>query len=227
MKLPPTHRPAGFPGGWLVAVIALAFVGEAWLAVRKLTPVPSSDAAVYHLPGAAEQPLESDLLSALRMYGADHGIRRTWSREDGITQTVFYFTWERAELGPIMHLAGHNPEVCNAGRGFKFLGVRPVRVHEFPNGEPLEFDVTAFKRRDGTPMFIFKGAWLQGVGNLGITRLDDRAVRLKRTVIRHVGEARVLQGSVMGGVDEETAWRIFVEDVLSQLVWTEGASQET
>jgi hypothetical protein len=227
MISPPTHRPAKFHGGWLIAVIAVALVGEAWLAARKLMPVPTSDAAVYHMLGAAEEPLERSMAGAVRVYGADHGVRRVWVRQDGLRIDVFYFTWERAEMGPVVELVNHTPEQCNVASGYIFLGLRPARVHEFPNGEQLAFDVTAFKGRDGTPMLVFKGAWLQGMGNMNLDRVGGRVVRLKRAVIRHAGEARVLQGSVTGTVDEETAWRIFADEVLSQLVWTEGASPET
>lgn len=197
---------------------------ESVLVGRKLLPVAASQAPVFHLSASAGGAGKTDKSfdQALAVYKADRGWQIGTSRQAQPSLTTFYFEWDRMETGPLMQLTNHAPEVCNVASGLIFHGKRPTRTHIFPTGEILGFDATEFKTRQGTPVHVFKATWLQGMGNLDLRRGYNRIERLRGSYVRHVGQARVLQGGIFGSSDENEAWLFFQDNVLSQVRWSDS-----
>ena len=87
---------------------------------------------------------------------------------------------------------------------------------------PLIFDSTHFVDSNGRDMFIFKLAWMQGLGSRSIRAGQGgahRAERLMNSSIRHSGALRVLQAGVFGPRDADHAWQVFQSEVLDKLEW--------
>jgi len=210
---------------WLAGAVLLIFLGEGLLLALTRIPIPQSPAPVFAWPVDLGTPGdESDLAAAITGYGADSGQRRNFVRDGGVSLSTLFFTWKSAEMGPIVEISRHAPEVCNVAAGFTFIGHHPLRSHRFPGGEQLQFDVTEFKTPGGIGTFVFKTAWMQGIGTLSIQRGEDRLARLHGAFRRHAGAARVLQGGVFAAPGEEEAWEVFREEVLDHLVWTATAA---
>jgi hypothetical protein len=213
---------------WLTLVVLLILLGEGALQALTRIPIPQSTAPVFFFPAELGTPADdAGLAAAVLGYGADSGERREFPTEGGVTMSTMFFTWERAEMGPILEISRHAPEVCNVAAGFTFIGHHPLRSHRFPGGEQLQFDVTEFKTPTGIVTYVFKTAWMQGIGTLSIQRGEDRLARLQGAFRRHAGAARVLQGGVFAATDEETAWTIFRAEVLDHLIWTAAAQSGT
>jgi hypothetical protein len=201
--------------------VLLILLGEGVLQALTRIPIQQSTGPVFGFPAELGTPVDdSGLAVAILGYGADSGQRREFACGSGVTMSTMFFTWERAEMGPILEISRHAPEVCNVAAGFTFIGHHPLRSHRFPGGEQLQFDVTEFKTPAGTGTFVFKTAWMQGIGTLSIQRGEDRLARLQGAFRRHAGAARVLQGGVFAAPDEEAAWAVFREKVLDHLIWT-------
>jgi len=202
--------------------VALIVVTEAALGIRSLTPIQASDAPVFSWQEVMQEPAERSFASSIRSYGADDGRRKDVIFDDGVRLTAFYFEWARTEMGPLMDLKGHPPEVCNVAAGLTFLGLGPERHHLLINGERLLFDITRFKDPSGQTVHVFKCAWVQGVGGLVLRRSETRLERMKSTLIRHAGAARVVQGGVFNAASEDHAWSVFEREVLAKLVCLPG-----
>jgi hypothetical protein len=213
---------------WLTVMVLLILLGEGGLQALTRIPIPQSTGPVFGWPLDLGVPGdESDLGAAVSAYGADSGQRREFALGNGLRLSTMFFTWKSAEMGPIMEISRHAPEVCNVAAGFTFVGHHPLRSHQFPGGEQLQFDVTEFKTPGGIGTYVFKTAWMQGIGTLSIERGEDRLARLYGAFRRHAGAARVLQGGVFAAPGEEEAWEIFREEVLDHLCWTATATSDT
>jgi len=194
---------------------------------RNLVPEAVSSAPVFHLAkgeGAGESAKGFE--QALAVYKADRGWQREIARKDQTSLTTFYFEWDRVGTGPLMSFTYHSPEVCNVASGLTFEGKRPTRVQTFSNGQKLSFDATAFKTPNGLPVHVFKATWLQGVGGLELRQEYNRIERLREMYGRQVGQARVLEGGIFGASDDNQAWEVFQDEVLSQVQWTDSRNVE-
>jgi hypothetical protein len=182
--------------------------------------VPSA-APVFSMPDAEEHFGKDPALGkAQAKYGADRAAQMAYSSADGTMVTVQYFEMDRVESGPAMGFAAHPAEECNVGLGYRFLGVDPNRVYQGERGTPLRFDCTRFADGSGKPVFMFKIAWIQGVGAWQVRNEGtDRIERLRRSFVRHTGAARVLLAGVFNAPDADHAWRTFRAQVLDRLDW--------
>jgi len=205
---------------WLVAPLLLCTIEGSVQAWRNLGSEPSR-APLFSWKGAellttAPPPFGK----ALAMYGADRGAEITDSLPNGRKLTLFYFEWDRIELGPLVDRGLHAPEQCNVEYGsFKLLDSGKVRTHKFENGETLGFNYTLLGEPDGKPVYVYKTPWLQGFGSLDGQTQDHRTTRLRRAFIRHCGAARVLEAGISGVENENEAWDLFQREVLDKLEW--------
>jgi hypothetical protein len=204
----------------LLAILFVVLVEGGLAGWRVLIRTPSTD-PVFSWPEAVARFDQTEgLASAMAKYRADHSAEVRIVNPDGVRMTVLYLEWDRIESRPAMGFASHPAEECNVGLGYRFLGVDANRVYEGPGATPLRFDCTRFADLSGEPMFMFKMAWIQGVGAWQVREEgSNRIERLRRSFIRHTGAARILQAGVFGAKDAESAWQSFREQVLDQLTW--------
>jgi hypothetical protein len=201
----------------------LLVLSQAGLALWRYLPIEPSTAPVFSYPAAAEhfdQP--GDLAPAIAMYHADRGAEVKLKSAEGTSLTVFYFEWDQVEAGPMMTAAGHTPDECNLTAGFQLLEIGANRRFEVPGQLPLVFDSTRFADSAGREIFIFKLAWMQGLGSKSIREGQGgahRAERLLNSFTRHAGALRVLQAGVVDARDDDHAWQVFQTEVLEKLVW--------
>lgn len=183
---------------------------------------PDPTAPVLSLPLAAEaskQPAAKDFQKAIEQYKADRGAELKIDRPDKAKLIVFYFEWDRIEHGPIVTIAGHLPEECNVAAGFDFQGRLENRTYQRLGQDPLSYDATRFVAPSGQTVYVFKGAWIQGVGSWNLSDVYSRSQRLRGIFNKQVSAARILQAGVFGALNEEAAWQIFQSEVLDQLCW--------
>lgn len=209
---------SSLPSRCLLCAASLIVIAEASLSIREWIPIEEATAEIFSWPAVMEEPADRRFEISISTYGADDGREKNLQLDDGTRVTAFYFEWARTEMGPMMDLKGHPPEVCNVAAGLKFEGLSPDRFFILPNGEELRFDVTRFAEPSGAEVYIFKSAWVQGTGSLTLRRSEGRLGRLKSSLMRHAGAARVIQGGVFSAADESAAWKAFEAEVLNQLV---------
>lgn len=156
---------------------------------------------------------------ALELYRADRGAELTKELAEGRKMTLFYFEWDRIDLGPFNDVGGHEPEVCNVRHGnFKLLQSGGQRTYKAANGETLRFNYTLLALPNGNPVYVYKLPWIQGYGLLE-SLTQDRATRLQTAFLRHRGQARVLEAGFFGTTSEDEAWALFQHEVLDKLQW--------
>ena len=204
---------------WLVIPLLLLAIEGGVQAWRQAGLVPSR-APVFCWKGAellttAPPPFGN----ALALYRADRGAEKTEMLSDGRKMTLFYFEWDRMELGLMVDAGGHKAEECNVVHGsFKLLQSGEKRLHKFQNGETLSFAYTLLAEPSGKQVYVYKIPWLQGFGTLD-GQTQDRTTRLRRSFIRHCGAARVLEAGIFGAESEDEAWGLFQSEVLEKLEW--------
>ena len=211
-----------FHPAWLVVPLVLLGI-EGGVQAWRHSEIAVATAPVFEWKGAellttAAPPFGA----ALKLYRADRGAELTQLLDEGRKLTVFYFEWDRLELGPLIDAGGHAAEQCNVEYGsFKLLQSGGHRVYQAANGTSLTFDYTLLAGPDGTPVHVYKIPWLQGYGALeGLTQ--NRATRLRGSFLRHSGAARVLEAGIFGAASEDEAWRLFQREVLDGLEWRGG-----
>lgn len=179
---------------------------------------PTSSAPVWSLDVAEEEWGNTEgIRTAIRVYSADRGMERTEKTSDGLKLTTFYFEWDQVEVGPMMDLVGHNSEECNVVAGFEFDGHLPHGSYTIPGDDTLEFDAVRFREPSGRPVYVYKAAWIQGLGPWDLREGHSRRTRLMRTLDRGYGAARALQCGVWGAPNEPTAWKAFSKEILRQI----------
>jgi hypothetical protein len=193
------------------------------MALWRYYPIEPSTAPVFSYPPAAEKfDSPGDFAVAIQLYNADRGAECKLTTADGSKLTVFYFEWDCLEAGPMMMTVGHAPEECNLAAGFKLQGSATNRTYQVPGQLPLVFDCTHFKDPADQDTFIFKLAWMQGLGSKSIREGQSgvhRVERLANSFIRHAGATRVLQVVVSDGKDIDHAWQVAQSEVLEKLEW--------
>lgn len=204
-------------------LLALLVLSQAGLALWRYLPIEPSTAPVFSYPAAAEKFDSSpDLAPAVELYRADRGAEIKITSPEGSQLTVFYFEWDRIGAGPMMTTAGHSPDECNIAAGFKLASSPTIRTRTVPGQLPLVFDATHFVDPTGKDMYMFKIAWMQGLGSKSIREGQGGLHRLERmgnSFIRHIGALRVLQAGVTNVRDADHAWQTFQSEVLEKLVW--------
>lgn len=209
----------------LIGVVTFLLLFEGALAGWWWWSGVPSNAPVFVLPDAAERFGKTPALAeALEKYRADRAAEMDYQGPDGVRVRVQYYELDRVESGPAMALAAHPAEECNVGLGYRFLGVDPARVYQGERGTPLKFDCTRFADGSGKPVFMFKIAWIQGVGAWQVRNEGaERVERLRRSFVRRTGAARVLLAGVFEAADADQAWHSFCVQVLDRLEWQGGA----
>jgi len=200
---------------FLIPLLILAIEGgvQAWRFVGKTPPTTS----VFCWKGeelvtTAPPPFGR----ALEAYRADRGANKMVTLPDGQKMTLFYFEWDRIDLGPFIDVGGHDAEVCNVRfAGFKLLQGGGHRTYRYENGEALCFNYVLLADPDGKPVYVYKIPWIQGYG--AWVEPKDRFSRLRRSFIRHCGAARVLEAGFFGAASEDEAWGLFQREVLEKL----------
>lgn len=191
---------------------------RAWLAAR-----PEAQATpVFDWKGAdkgTDRSDDKDFLYAMRVeYQADRGRWVNWESADGVSLQVQIMEWDEIADGPFMAVRGHAPEICNTANGFVFLGREAPRIWDA--GQRVEFDVTAFRSPNGQSVYVFKTAWMAGVGNISLQfGFENRLARLLPSLHKRAGAARVLQAAVVGAGSSDEAWGICEREVLGECVW--------
>ena len=204
----------------LLLIIFLAALEAGALAWRHVGITPST-APVFNWKGAplitSAPPPFGD---ALKVYRADRGAEQTKELSNGLTMTLFYFEWDKIELGPFSIVSGHEPELCNVGPGsFKLLQKGRQRIYTAANGETLRFNYTSLAAPNGKPVQVYKMPWIQGFGTWVDLAANDRTTRIHRSFLRHLGQARVLEAGIFGTTSEDEAWALFQREVLAKLEW--------
>lgn len=210
MKILPILALAGF-------LIALEAAIPAW---RKSAP-PSS-APVFTLPmmdEAMKNP--GKFQGSIEVYRADRGGEMKLLGPAGASLTLFCFEWDQVEAAPMMDIAGHTPEECNVAAGFALKSHNQARSFALAEHDPLTFDSTTFADPAGNPVFVYKTAWIQGLGSWDIRQGQNRDTRLAKSFARGNGAARVIECGVHGAKDEAQAWQIFQSEVLGKLEWSQ------
>ena len=211
---------------WLTIAAVLACLGvvaseagvRAWLAARpeaQTTPVFDWTGGA----GGRDRSADKDFLYAMRVeYQADRGRWVNWESADGVDLQVQFMEWDRIEDGPYMAVKGHAPDICNTANGFVFLGREAPRIWDA--GQRVEFDSTAFRSPSGQAVYVFKAAWMAGVGNITLQfGFENRVSRLVASLHKRAGAARVLQVGVFGAESSDEAWGICEREVLGECVW--------
>lgn len=213
MKLLPLLALMGF-------LLALETAIPAW---RNRAPV--STAPVFSLPLAGTaMKTPGDFQHVIEKYQANRGAELELPGVDDTSLTLFYFEWDQVEVGPIMGIQLHAPEVCNSSAGFVFRSRDASHVFQEFDHSPLVFDTTTFSYPVGRNVHVFKTVWVQGLGSWNIRSDSDRWTRLKISFARWHGVARVIECGVTGARDETQAWRIFRSEVLGKLKWSQNES---
>ena len=214
----PLHRLALI----LIAILAL---GEGALALWRHLPIEPSTAPVFSLP-MMEEPMKQpgDFQQAVAAYKADRGAELELRDTTKASLTIFYFEWDgfRSDYEHIIGIAIHTPEACNRAAGFELQEILPERTHMTEGYQPLRFNVTRFIDPAGRTVFMFKMVWLQGRGSLAFRAQElGRMARLKGSLQRHRGAARVLQAGVFDAKDSDEAWQVFQSQILDHIQWRE------
>ena len=211
---------------WLTIAAALACLGvvaseaggRAWLAARP----EAQSTPVFDWKGGdkgTDRSDDNDFLYAMRVeYQADRGRWVNWESADGVGLQVQIMEWDEIADGPFMAVKGHAPDICNTANGFVFLGREAPRIWDA--GQRVEFDSTAFRSPNGQSVYVFKTAWMAGVGNITLQfGFENRVARLVASLHKRAGAARVLQGAVFGAENMDQAWQVFEGAVLKDCVW--------
>jgi hypothetical protein len=181
---------------------------------------PVSHAPVFKIPFLEPKPSASDdFQRAITAYKADRGSKKKIDPTNSVSLTAFYFEWDRISVGPLMTINGHSPEECNVAAGYKLISRNENRIEKVDGCDPLNFDVTQFVDPAGNDVYVYKTAWLQGVGSRALRAGENRIDRIKNSFTRGQGAARVLECGVTGAQDESQAWEIFHREILAGLVW--------
>ena len=162
---------------------------------------------------------------SIDVYNADCGGELKLSGPDGSSLVVFYFEWDKIEVGGLQELTKHEPETCNKAAGLTLRSHNPNREFQTLDHTSLVFDVTTFADSANLIVYVYKVAWLQGVGCQAMQNGDNRLLRFKNAITRGGGAARVLECGITGARDEDHAWQIFQNQVLQQLTWTAGMAE--
>ena len=208
----------------LLPLIALAaFLATLDASIRYWrSSAPVSTAPIFSLPMVEEALAKpGPFQRTLDIYSADRGAKLELDGPQGTAITVFYIEWEEVEVAPLMDIVGHTPELCNVPAGFDFLSLEPERIYSSGGRSPMNFDSTIFEDPSGRIIYVYKAAWIKGVGSWSIRKDESRSARLTSAFKRGRGPARVLQAGITGAVDESHAWQIFQSQVLSQLAWSD------
>ena len=203
-----------------IVLISLLILGEGAVALWRHLHIEPATAPVFTFPPAAQNFGESaNFAPVVQIYGADRGAEWKHTAKDGTGLTVFYFEWDKVEVGPIMDVVGHSPDECNVAAGFTLQEILPHRSYEVPGQPPLVFDATHFTDPSGRSVHMFKMPWIQGLGARKLREGAERMQRLQMSFARHIGAARVLQAGVFDAPDADHAWQTFRTVVLDQLQW--------
>ena len=202
----------------IVLTVTMELVLGFWQ-YRSLTP---SVAPVFTWPQAAAHFAKTaGLEETIEQYQCDRASRYKDSASGGIDLESVYLEWDRLEAGPAMGFSAHGTEICSVAAGYKLLGIDANRVHQIPGADPIRFDCTRFLNPAGRTVYMFKSAWVQGLGSWQLRdEGDKRFERLKRSFQRHTGEARVVLTGVFGAGSQDEAWQVFNDHVLNQFVWS-------
>ena len=201
-------------------LISILVLGETGLALWRYLPIPVSTASVFSFPPAAVNfGKPGKFAKAIDMYGVDRGAEWKSTSPDGPRLTVFYFEWDEIKMGPKLELVEHSPGRCNVAAGFKLQEIFTPRTFEDPGQPPLVFDATHFTDPSGRSVYMFKLAWIQGLGSRELREGARRLDRAGNAFLRHQGAARVLQAGVFEAHDADHAWQTFRTQVLDHLEW--------
>lgn len=202
-------------------VLCIFFVAlEVGLFAWRQLATPVSNAPFFVWPAAAGRFDQSpDLAPAVAAYNADRGAEIKFDGNGGSSLTAFYFEWDNVEVGPLMNLGGHSPDECNLALGYKLLAIEENKNFVVSGQPPLVFDCTKFEDLNGGTVYIYKMAWIQGIGSWQLRVGKHRFERISRSFIRHSGAGRVVQAGVFGAIDENEAWNLFEQKVLKELIW--------
>lgn len=208
------------PKSIAIAVIALVVTIETSIAIWRATPAKPVATGSFEWPWPQEiSPDPVHLARAIQVYGADQGWERQTVNADGLKMTAHFFQWAKVKTGPMMIISGHTPKECNAAAGFALVAEAVRLKWNGPNGDLLQFHSSEFKTPNGGSLFVFKTAWLQGLGSITLNPGSDRIERVKGSLHPIVGEGRVLQAGIFGADNEKEAWNYFQTEILQRLVW--------
>lgn len=183
---------------------------------------PGATASVFALPMTeAAMKSSGDFQSSIEKYRADRGAQLKLPGPDGTSLTLFYFEWDQVDVGSIMSINLHEPEVCNSSAGFTFKSRNPNRIYQSAAHSPLVFDVTTFCDPSGRNVHVFRTPWVQGLGSWDSHSDSRRLTRLKLSFTRGRGVARLIECGITGAKDETQAWQIFHSEVLGNLAWSQ------
>ena len=144
----------------------------------------------------------------------------------GRSLQVIYMEWDRIEAGPFIEFSLHPAEICNEKIGYKLIRHEAPRSFEALGSHPLLFDVTHFHNPAGEVVYMFRTAWIQGLGSWQL-KDQSRQNRLRRTLTRHAGNGRIIHAAVFGSESVDEAWSLMRAHVLEKLVWSHQGGEGT
>lgn len=207
----------------LTAIIAIALVItiESAIAIWRAIPPAPQTAATFHWPWTDEpSPDPVSMARAIEVYDANRGWERQFNDGEGLTMIAHFFEWSEVKTAPMMIISGHTPKECNAAAGFALISEDAPREWRSATGNTLKFHSSRFRTTDGGNLFVFKTAWLQGLGSITLNPGSNRFERIRGSLAPITGEGRVLQAGIFGAPDPQTAWNYFESDVLKKLAWS-------
>lgn len=156
---PADIAPAGSLSGTFVAALGawLAFVAigtEIWYRIPSGAP-----AAWWSVEWPAKRPgfVEIPMTDPVLAMKFDEGRQGRWRADGGVDFTMFFFRWLPGDATSRIAARWHNPEVCLAGAGFKYVSeFAPVQMVSGEAG--LVFRTYQFDSR-GKPVFVFFCVW--------------------------------------------------------------------
>lgn len=182
--------------------------------------------------GFQQEPLPGVYERAAPVLRCSSGQVALFRSQEGLAVHGAFFEWNDADTGSVLEAFRHPPEICMGAIGMKLLSKEKPIPYEV-DGERLVFDHTVYRDPAGSPglfgvwpkVHAYRAVWVagnpvasEGNGFGGRGFQDLRAIRWDCALNRRrPGQARVVQGTVRGALNEQAAWDVFQEAVLRNL----------
>jgi len=212
---------------WLaMAAFPIAVVSSESLAWWWKNPPESEEGRhllTYVFPPDSKESLREDVPDGLmRSLSCDAAQGGLIDGGRGRQIKVNYFEWNNTETSGLSDAFKHKPETCMGNLGKKVEAFLPSR--SFAVGErELVFDATQFRDETGSPLYIFKLGWAEGMEGANMLREGSSGATARSFKFRSVARrwfprnARVLMLGVWGVRDDSEAWALVCDKVLKDL----------
>ena len=212
----------------LTLILAVGLLaGEVGIRLWHSRPVSASHDPTFRWvwDGGVLHPPDKTSLE-YKTYRFDRTANVNFDEKKGRSLRVIYMEWDRIEAGPFIEFALHPAEICNEKIGYRLIRHEETRRLDVEGASPLEFDVTRFHNPAGELVFMFRTAWIQGLGSWQL-KDQSRQNRLHRTLTRHSGNGRIIHAAAFRTESVDEAWSLMRAHVLEKLVWSHQGGEGT